>query len=332
MRRLKPIPKTQGKIGVIGSGPAGLTVAGDMAKLGYEVTVFERQEEPGGILLFGIPEFRLSKEIVRREIKRLEAVGVTFECNTVIGPERSLDELFEEGYDAIFIATGTHVPLELPLKGDEKPGILQAMALLKAVQLHQNGRLDESEIPVKPGDKVVIIGAGNVAIDAARTCVRLGASQVAITYRRGEDTMSCLPSEYEEAKAEGVLFHFYSTPAEIVGDKVVEGLRCEIQTPTEDGGIEPSGTYATYEADKVIIAIGHKPNSHLVGPGNGIEVNEAGYVLTREMPYGMTSRKGVFAGGDVVHKPATVVLAMKEAKKVVEGLVNYCEAKRFLGE
>lgn len=332
LRKQKMIIKDQGKIGIIGSGPAGLTVAGDMARLGYEVTIFERQEEPGGILLYGIPEFRLSKEVVRREINRLKGLGVVFECNTVIGPDKTIDSLFEEGYDAIFIATGTHVPMELPMPGDDKPGVLQAMALLTAVQLHQNGRVGEDAIPVSAGDRVVVIGAGNVAMDAARTCVRLGASKVTVAYRRGEENMSALKSEYEEAKAEDVEFKFYASPKEVVGDKAVEGLRYEVQAANEDGSVTPTGEYGVIPADKIIIAIGHKPNSRLVGPGNGIEVNKDGYVVTREMPYGMTSRKGVFAGGDVVHKPATVVLAMRAAKKVVEGMVNYCEAKRFLGE
>lgn len=332
LRKQKMIIKDQGKIGIIGSGPAGLTVAGDMARLGYEVTIFERQEEPGGILLYGIPEFRLSKEVVRREINRLKGLGVVFECNTVIGPDKTIDSLFEEGYDAIFIATGTHVPMELPMPGDDKPGVLQAMALLTAVQLHQNGRVGEDAIPVSAGDRVVVIGAGNVAMDAARTCVRLGASKVTVAYRRGEENMSALKSEYEEAKAEDVEFKFYASPKEVVGDKVVEGLCYEVQAANEDGSVTPTGEYGVIPADKIIIAVGHKPNSRLVGPGNGIEVNKDGYVVTREMPYGMTSRKGVFAGGDVVHKPATVVLAMRAAKKVVEGMVNYCEAKRFLGE
>ena len=332
LRKIKPNRKDQGKIAIIGSGPAGLTVAGDMAKLGYDVTVFERQDEPGGILLFGIPEFRLGKEIVRREVKRLETLGVTFECNVTIGPDRNLDALFEEGFDAIFIATGTHVPMEISLPGDDKAGMLQAMALLTSVQLVQNGRAEESLIPVYKGDKVLIIGAGNVAMDAARTCVRLGAESVTVTYRRGEEQMPANPSEFEEAKEEGVHFEFLAAPKEVTGSDIVEGLTFTRQELQEDGSVKSTGEDFTLPADKVIVAIGHKPNTRLVGPGNGIEVNESGYVVTRDMPYGMTSRQGVFAGGDVVHKPATVVLAMREAKKVVEGIVNYCEAKRFLGE
>ena len=269
-------------------------MAGDMAKLGYDVTVFERQDEPGGILLFGIPEFRLGKKIVRREVKSLERLGVTFECNVTIGPDRNLDSLFEEGFDAIFIATGTHVPAEISLPGDDKAGMLQAMALLTSVQLVQNGRAEESLIPVYKGDKVVIIGAGNVAMDAARTCIRLGAESVTVTYRRGQEQMPANPTEFEEAKEEGVHFEFLAAPKEVTGSDIVEGLTFTRQELQEDGSVKSTGEGFTLPADKIIVAIGHKPNTRLVGPGNGIEVNESGYVVTRDMPYGMTSRQGVF--------------------------------------
>ena len=333
LHKQKYIIKDQGKVAVIGSGPAGLTVAGDMARLGYDVTVFERLDEPGGILLYGIPSFRLSKDVVRREIKRLEVLGVKFECNTFIGPDRNIDDLMNEGYDAIFIAIGTHVPMELPMPGDDKDDVFQAMELLMAVQHLQNGTGSEEDVHVKKGDRVVVIGAGNVAMDAARTCVRLGAASVTVAYRRGEANMSALKSEYEEAKEEGVDFKFYSAPKAVEGsDNTVTGLRCERQDVDENGKMSPTGEEFVIPADKIIIAIGHKPNTKLSGPGNNIEINEDGYIITREMPYGMTSRPGVFAGGDVVHKPATVVLAMRAAKKVVEGMVNYCEAKRYLGE
>ena len=238
LRKQKYIIKDQGKIAVIGSGPAGLTVAGDMARLGYEVTVFERLDEPGGILLYGIPSFRLSKDVVRREIKRLEVLGVKFECNTFIGPDRNIDDLMNEGYDAIFIAIGTHVPMELPMPGDDKDDVFQAMELLMAVQHLQNGTGSEDNIHVKKGDNVVVIGAGNVAMDAARTCVCLGAASVTVAYRRGEANMSALKSEYEEAKEEGVDFKFYSAPKAVEGEgNVVTGLRCERQDVDENGKI-----------------------------------------------------------------------------------------------
>ncbi|MDU1247535.1 MAG: FAD-dependent oxidoreductase, partial [Veillonella sp.] len=192
LRKPKKIKQDLGKVAVVGSGPAGLSVAGDVAKLGYEVTVFEGQSEPGGVLLFGIPEFRLSKAVVRREIARLEGLGVKFVCNTFIGQDKTLDDLFAEGYDSIFIGTGTHIPQDVRMENDEVPGVFQAMYLLTNVQLVENGELDENQIPVKKGDRVIIIGGGNVAMDAARTCVRLGCEAVTVAYRRSQEQMPAL--------------------------------------------------------------------------------------------------------------------------------------------
>lgn len=332
LNRTKPIIKKVGRVAVIGSGPAGLTVAGDLSKMGYDVTVFEQKSEPGGILLFGIPDFRLSKDVVRREVQRLRDLGVQFECNVTIGQTRTVSTLLKEGYDAVFIGIGTNEAKELPLENDQLPGIVQATSLLSIVQLVHNGTLDESFIPIKKGEKIVVIGAGNVAIDAARTCLRLGAENVTIVYRRGEANMSCLPSEYEEAKEEGVNFKFYAAPKAVLGENAISGLQYEKQEILEDGTMVATGEYGTIEADKIIIAVGHKPSPLLVEDGNDIQVDKDGYVITKDSPYGMTSRKGVFAAGDVVHKPATVVLAMGEAKKVAEGIIQYCEAKRLLEE
>lgn len=330
LRKPKFNKKDQGRIAVVGSGPAGLTVAGDMAKMGFGVTVFEGQSEPGGVLTFGIPEFRLSKEVVRREIARLEGLGVEFQCNTFIGQDKSIDELFAEGYDSVFIGTGTHVPQEVRMENDEVPGVFQAMFLLTNVQLVENKQMDASEIPVKAGDRVIIIGGGNVAMDAARTCVRLGAKSVTVVYRRGQEQMPALKSEYEEATAEGVQFQWFASPVGVEGADKVEGLRYEVQALNEDGaGVHGTGKFAVMPADKIVIAAGHKPNARLVGPGNGLKVDEKGYIIISQDPYGMTSREGVFAGGDVVHRPATVVLAMKEAKKAVDGMVKYVEIKKM---
>ena len=330
LRKEKKVIKDQGKVAVIGSGPAGLSVAGDISKLGYEVTVFEAQEEPGGVLLFGIPEFRLNKSIVRREIARLEGLGVKFECNTLIGPERTIDDLMEkEGFDAVFIGTGTHVPQTPRIENDQIPGVLQAMALLTAVQLVENGTERPERIPVKEGDDVIIIGCGNVAMDAARTCIRLKANSVTVVYRRGTEQMPANPSEYEEAVAENVQFKFFSSPVAAEGTDVVTGLKYETMNISEDGKLIPTGEFGVVPGNKIIYATGHKPHARLVGEGNGIKVDESGYVITSEDPYGMTSREGVFAGGDVVHRPATVVLAMREAKRAVDGIVKYCETKRL---
>lgn len=224
LRKPKKIKQDLGKVAVVGSGPAGLSVAGDVAKLGYEVTVFEGQSEPGGVLLFGIPEFRLSKAVVRREIARLEGLGVKFVCNTFIGQDKTLDDLFAEGYDSIFIGTGTHIPQDVRMENDEVPGVFQAMYLLTNVQLVENGELDENQIPVKKGDRVIIIGGGNVAMDAARTCVRLGCEAVTVAYRRSQEQMPALLSEYEEARAEGVQFQWFASPVGVEGTDKVEGL------------------------------------------------------------------------------------------------------------
>ncbi len=330
-RKTRPIIQNNGKVAVIGSGPAGLSVAGDLAKLGCKVTVYEGQPEPGGILLFGIPEFRLSKTIVRREIKRLENLGVEFVCNTFIGPDKTIDALLnEDGFDAVFIGTGTHVPATVKLKNEELPGVLQAMFLLTTEQLRLNGQLDDFEVPVQPGDRVVIIGAGNVAIDAARTSIRCGAKSVTIAYRRTQAQMPANPSEYEEAVEEGIQFKWLASPVGVEGDGKVESFQYEVQSIDEEGNVSGTGKIESMPADKVIIAVGHKPMSNLIGQGNHIKVDDRGYIITSEEEdcYGMTSREGVFAGGDVVHRPATVVLAMREAKKAVDGIVKYIEVKK----
>ena len=283
----------------------------------------------GGVLLFGIPEFRLSKSVVRREIARLEGLGVKFVCNTFIGQDKTLDELFAEGFDSIFIGTGTHIPQEVRMENDEVHGVFQAMYLLTNVQLVDNGELDAEQIPVKKGDRVIIIGGGNVAMDAARTCVRLGCESVTVAYRRSQEQMPALLSEYEEARAEGVQFQWFASPVGVEGTDKVEGFKYEVMALNDDGaGIHGTGKYQVMPVDKIIIAAGHKPNARLVGEGNNLRVDEKGYIITSEEPYGMTSREGVFAGGDVVHKPATVVLAMREAKKAVDGMVKYMEIKK----
>ena len=279
LRKPKKIKQDLGKVAVVGSGPAGLSVAGDVAKLGYEVTVFEGQSEPGGVLLFGIPEFRLSKAVVRREIARLEGLGVKFVCNTFIGQDKTLDDLFAEGFDSIFIGTGTHIPQEVRMENDEVHGVFQAMYLLTNVQLVENGELDEEQIPVKKGDRVIIIGGGNVAMDAARTCVRLGCEAVTVAYRRSQEQMPALLSEYEEARAEGVQFQWFASPVGVEGTDKVEGFKYEVMALNDDGaGIHGTGKYQVMPVDKIIIAAGHKPNARLVGEGNNLRVDEKGYI------------------------------------------------------
>lgn len=312
--------KTRGKVAVIGSGPAGLTIAGDLAKGGFNVVVYEAQEEPGGILLYGIPDFRLPKDVVRREIKKIESYGVTFMNNMVAGEGFTVDDLFERGFDAVFIGTGTALSNQLDIPGKELKGVELSCYFLRTSMLANEGKLPIDEVLVKDGSRVIVIGAGNVAMDAARTAVRIGAKEVKVIYRRKEEDMPATKSEYEDALKEGVQFYFESAPIAYNGkDGVVTGLR--VNTPQGE---------LIHDADVVLVAIGSKPARRIVSTTEGIEVDSKGYVITREKPYGMTTLRGVFAGGDVVHQPATVVKAMKEAKKVADGIAAYVDAKKLL--
>lgn len=312
--------KTRGKIGVIGSGPAGLTVAGDLAKIGFSVTVFEALEEPGGILRYGIPEFRLPNEVVRREIVRIEALGVKFTTNCIIGRDITVDEIFEKGYDALFIGSGTAVSRDLELPGRELPGIVQSSYLLRINYLYTSGQVERDEVPVDAGDKVVVVGAGNVGMDAARTAIRLGASKVTIIELGKQENMVARPAEYEAAIEDGVEVLWEVNAEVFVGrDGVLEGLQ-----------VSQDGQTKVLPADKVFLAIGARPANRIVSTTTGIDVDDGGYVITKERPYGMTTRKGVFAGGDVVHRPATVVLAMRDAKQVAQGMAEYVDAVKLL--
>lgn len=322
---------SKGRAAVIGSGPAGLTVAGDLAKLGFEVTVFEAQSEPGGVLIYGIPEFRLTKEVVLREIRKIEKVGVVFRTGILIGQDLTIDDLLDQGFEAIFIGTGTALPKTLEVPGRDLPGVIQATYLLRMVKLVKSGEINQEEILIDPGDEVIVVGAGNVAMDAARTALRIGASNVTVLYRRTEDEATALRSEIEAAKSEGVQFKWLRNPSGIVGEHKVTGLECDVLELTE-GVLRDTGDKEILSADKVIIAIGQRPAARIISTTSGIEVNPSGYVVTKERPYGMTTRRGVFAGGDVVHEPATVVLAMKEAKKVAQGIAQYIEAKKLMEE
>ena len=325
-----PLPGNKGKIAVIGSGPAGLTVAGDLAKLGFKVTVFDAQAEPGGVLTYGIPEFRLSKEIVRREIHKIERLGVTFENNVIIGETLILEDLFADNYDAAFIGTGNSVAKTLDVLGKDLNGVLEAMYFLQMVTLFNQGSIDKEEIPVKPGDKVFVIGAGNVAMDAARTALREGAESVTVVFRSKETT--ALESETLAAEAEGVRFLSLHTPKQFLGKDKLEAVEFIQRRIIDNEEIVDTDEIKTYPCNKIILAIGQKPAARIVTTSKGIEVESGGFVKISNRPYGMTTRRGVFAGGDVVHGPATVVRAMKDAKKVALGIAQYVEAKKLLEE
>ncbi|MBD8387196.1 NAD(P)-dependent oxidoreductase [Dysgonomonas sp. BGC7] len=318
--RLKP--KTRGKVAIVGSGPAGLTVAGDLARGGFNVVVFEGQKEPGGVLMYGIPEYRLPKDIVRREIKKIEALGVTFMNDFLIGEKMTVDEMLEHEFDAVFIGSGTSVPKTLDIAGINLYKVLQTSYFLRMVNLYNNGDISRNAVPLIDGEDVAIIGAGNVAMDAARTALRMGANSVKIIYRGTEETLPALKTEYHEAVEEGVEFLWQSKTIECMGENnTLNAIR--VETP-EGEKLMPM--------NRVLIAIGSKPANRIVSTSLGIEVNESGYVITKEHPYGMTTRRGVFAGGDVVHTPQTVVLAMREAKQVAKGIAQYVDAVKLLSQ
>ncbi len=315
--------KSRGRVAVIGSGPAGLTIAGDLSRQGFAVEIFEMEAEAGGVLQFGIPEYRLPKEVVRREIKKIENLGVTFHLGTTIGRDFTVDDLFAEGFDAIFMGTGTGKPKKLDIPGINHPGVRQAIWFLRRVSLFQSGCISRKEVVISQGDKVAVIGCGNTAIDAARTALRMGAAEVSIIYHRTIDKMSALRAEYDEAVAEGVRFMWSSSVTEIEGG---QGNRLRSIT------VETDGSKQTMPLDRLILAVGSSPAARIVSTTQGIEVDDKGYVLTRENPYGMTTRKGVFAGGDVTNRPATVVHAMRDAKAVAEGIARYVDAVKLMAE
>lgn len=310
------VQKNRGRVAVIGSGPAGLTVSGELVRGGFDVEIFEMEPQPGGVLMFGIPEYRLPKAIVNSEIDKIRQLGVRINCGVTVGPEVNIDQLFAKGFDAIFMGTGTGKPRKLSIPGIENDSVRQAIYFLRRVGLYNAGLINRDEVPVKEGDKVFVVGCGNTAIDAARTALRLGASEVTIVYHRDIEKMSALRAEYNDAVVEGVKFLWNSSITKINGDG----------EHIADIDIETEGTTATVAADKVILAVGSRPASRIVSTTTGIEVDEKGYVLTRETPYGMTTRKGVFAGGDVTGNQATVVHAMQDARAVAAGIAAYVDA------
>lgn len=324
LSREKLPQKTRGRIAVIGSGPAGLTVAGDLARQGFSVTIFEGQDEPGGVLMYGIPEYRLPKKVVRDEIAKIEALGVNFETGKMVGENNiTVDSLFHQGYDAIFMGTGTSVPQNMDgTPGAKLHGVSQSTYFLHNVNAYNEGAMSLSMVPLKDGEKVGVIGGGNVAMDAARTAIRLGAD-VTVLYRKTQEEMPAIQSEYDEAVKEGVKFEWQTTVEEFIKGSNGRLGSCRLKSP-EGERIE--------KFDRIFLAIGSRPANRIVSTTDGIEVDEKGYVRVVERPYGMTTRRGVFAGGDVVHRPQTVVLAMKAAKDVAQGIAQYVDAIKLLEE
>jgi len=329
----KPAPRGK-KVAVIGSGPAGLTCAGDLAKLGYEVTVFEAFHEPGGVLIYGIPEFRLPKAIVRQEVEFIKKLGVEVKTNMVMGQVLTVDDLLErEGYDAVFIGTGAGLPKFLNIPGENYLGVYSANEFLTRINLMKAYNFPETDTPVKVGKKVAVVGGGNVAMDAARSALRMGAQEVHIIYRRSEEEMPARKEEVEHAKEEGIIFNFLTNPVRILGDengwvKGIECIRMELGEPDASGRRRPvpvKGSEFVLEMDTVIIAIGTGPNPLLIRATEGIKLNKYGYIETDEN--GKTSKEGVWAGGDIVTGAATVILAMGAGKKAAQSIHEYLQNK-----
>ena len=320
----EPRPVTDKRVAVVGSGPAGLTAASELAKAGHHVTVFEAFHAVGGVLIYGIPEFRLPKDIVQTEVDRLRAAGVEFEANAIIGKTWTLAEL-RERFDAVFLAVGAGLPVFMNLPGENLKGVYSANEYLTRVNL-MGAYQPDAETPVLHGQRVTVVGGGNVAMDAVRTARRLGASEATIVYRRGREELPARAEEVHHAEQEGVRFELQVAPVEVLGsdEHWVTGLRCirmELGEPDESGRRRPvavPGSEFTIPCDIVVVAIGTRSNPLLTASASDLAVNEWGYITTDE--YGMTNLPGVFAGGDIVRGAATVILAMGDGKRAATAI------------
>ena len=335
--RIKPEgakEKKNHKVAVIGSGPAGLTCAGDLAKAGYDVTIFEALHEAGGVLVYGIPEFRLPKsKVVAKEIENVKSLGVKIETNVVIGKSTTIDELMnEDGFEAVFIGSGAGLPKFMGIPGETANGVFSANEYLTRSNLMK--AFDESyDTPINPGKKVAVVGGGNVAMDAARTALRLGA-EVSIVYRRSEEELPARVEEVHHAKEEGINFELLTNPVEIMVDEKgsVCGIKCirmELGEPDESGRrrpVEVAGSEFVIDVDTVIMSLGTSPNPLISSTTEGLEINKRKCIVADE-EFGKTTKDGVYAGGDAVTGAATVILAMGAGKAGAKGIIEYLENK-----
>ena len=327
------VPASNGhRIAIVGSGPAGLTCAGDLRKMGYDVTIFEALHKSGGVLVYGIPQFRLPKEIVAKEIDNLKAMGVKIVNNAIIGKSETVDELFEDGFEAVFIGSGAGLPQFLHIPGENLLGVYTANELLTRVNLMKAYR-EDYDTPIKHFHRVAVVGAGNVAMDAARVAKRLGAEHVFICYRRGRDELPARLEEVEHAEAEGIEFNLLNNPTRILAgeDGFVTGIelqRQELGEPDEKGRRSPvpvPGSEWVLDVDTVIIAIGTSPNPLIRNTTEGLTFTRKGGIEADEG--GVTAREGVFAGGDAVTGAATVILAMGAGKAGAQSIDKYIQGK-----
>ncbi len=329
------VPESNGhKVAIVGSGPSGLTCAGDLAKKGYKVTVYEALHTAGGVLVYGIPEFRLPKSIVAKEVDTLKALGVDIETNVVIGKTLTIDELFDMGYEAVFVGSGAGLPNFMGIPGESLKGVYSANEFLTRSNLMKAYR-DDPVTPIMKGGKVAVIGGGNVAMDAARTALRLGADKVYIVYRRSMDELPARKEEVEHAMEEGIDFRLLNNPVEILGynnpddprdpkNGFVTGMKCikmELGEPDAKGRRRPipiEGSEFVLDVDTVVVSIGTSPNPLIKSTTKGLEVNERGGIIVNED--GLTSRDSVYAGGDAVTGAATVISAMGAGKVAAKAI------------
>ena len=321
------IKKNGKKVAVVGSGPSGITCAGELIKKGYDVTVFEALHKAGGVLSYGIPEFRLPKALVAREIKSVEDLGVDIETNVIVGRSVTIDELMEDGYEAVFVGSGAGLPRFLNIPGENLLGVYSANEFLTRVNLMKGYKFPEAPTPVKVGKRVAVVGAGNVAMDAARTAKRLGAEEVYIVYRRSEEEAPARLEELHHAKEEGIIFKFLNNPAAIVGDdngwvKGMEIIKQELGEPDASGRRRPvpvEGSNYILDVETVIIAIGQSPNPLIRHTTPGLECQKWGVIIVNEETM-ESSKENVYAGGDTVTGAATVILAMGAGKKAAAAI------------
>lgn len=319
-----------GKVAIVGSGPSGLTAAGDLAKLGYDVTIFEALHEAGGVLMYGIPQFRLPKEIVQYEIEQLKELGVKIEPNIVIGRTYTVDELLEEeGFSAVFIGTGAGLPHFMKISGENFNGVYSANEFLTRTNLMRAYQFPKVATPVYVGERVAVVGAGNVAMDAARTAKRLGAKEVYIVYRRSEEEVPARHEEIEHAKEEGIIFNLLTNPVKILGNEQgwVTGMECvsmQLGEPDASGRRSPKeipDSNFILDLDMVVIAIGQGPNPLVQSTTQGMDTNKYGNIVAGDN--GQTTKRGVFAGGDIVTGAATVISAMGAGKVAATAIHEY---------
>ncbi len=327
---LPSVPASNGHmVAVIGSGPSGLTCAGYLARMGYKVTVFEALHTAGGVLVYGIPEFRLPKAIVQKEIDNLISMGVKIETNIIIGKTLTIDELFDMGYEAVFIGSGAGLPSFMGIKGESLKGVYSANEFLTRSNLMKS-YLEKPTTPIIKGGKVAVVGGGNVAMDAARTALRLGADKVYIVYRRSMDELPARKEEVEHAIEEGIEFNLLNNPVEIIGDdngfvKAMKCIKMELGEPDERGRRSPvpiENSEFILDVDTVIISIGTSPNPLIKSTTQGLDVNKRGGIIVEENT-GATSKEGVYAGGDAVTGAATVISAMGAGKTAAKAIDEY---------